>query len=372
MASDPDVITFSIPGNGAQVIVPASPLPAVSHPVQINGYSQPGTSLNTRKLGRGDNAELRIVLNGRKLASDFGLGLEFSAGSEGSAVRGLVINRFGTAITLHVPVTVAGNFIGTDVTGTRDRGNIGDGIFAGNYVSVAAATIGGADRGARNIISGNDASGITSGAPLTIQGNLIGVASDGHSPLGNSVSDIPATGRDAAVGLAIGRNTVGGPGDAANVIAFNEGKGVSVTNSGTIAQITRNRIFGNGRIAIDLGDDGRTPNDADDSDLGPNGLLNFPVLKRAIVRDAGTRIRGVYRSTPAVAPYGIELFASPPGSRQAKRFIGFVQIQTGADGGAKFAVLAKRVHPGDAITATATDDGAETSELSAPIRARRP
>ena len=37
-------IDFDIPGSGPFVIQPATPLPAITHPVIINGYSQPGAS----------------------------------------------------------------------------------------------------------------------------------------------------------------------------------------------------------------------------------------------------------------------------------------------------------------------------------------
>ena len=50
-----------------------------------------------------------------------------------------------------------------------------------------AITIGGATAGDRNIISGNDAGGISiRNANATIQGNLIGTQIDGASALGNS------------------------------------------------------------------------------------------------------------------------------------------------------------------------------------------
>ena len=47
----PDAITFSIPGSGVQTISPASPLPTITDPVIIDGYSQPGASPNTLAVG---------------------------------------------------------------------------------------------------------------------------------------------------------------------------------------------------------------------------------------------------------------------------------------------------------------------------------
>ena len=45
------------------MIQPPTPLPAITHSVIINGYSQPGASPNT--LAQGDNAVILINLNAR-------------------------------------------------------------------------------------------------------------------------------------------------------------------------------------------------------------------------------------------------------------------------------------------------------------------
>jgi hypothetical protein len=362
--TDPDVIRFDIPGKGIHRIAPSDSLPNVTSPTSIDGYTQPGASANTRKLSRGDNAEIRIELSGRKLDPLSDNGLTFETGASGSTIKGLCINRFATGLVLHSPAVVVGNFIGTDATGTRDRGN-GDGIFAASLLGFR--TIGGPTPEARNVISANSAAAIISNVSTIVQGNYIGTASDGVSPLGNRKG--PYT--DAAVLLAVGsNNVVGGPGGAANVIAFNQGKGIGLNSSVTVAHLTRNRIFGNGGIGIDLGDDGRTPNDSGDADSGPNRLLNFPVLKHAIAGHDHTKITGVYKGYPGIDPYGIELFSNPPHTRQAERFLGFVHIDTNANGKAEFTFKANSMAPGKTITATATDDGGATSEISAPVTVR--
>src|SRR5213592_598074 len=56
-----DTIAFNIPGTGVHTISPATELPAITDPVIIDGYSQPGSSANT--LAVGDNAVLRIEIN---------------------------------------------------------------------------------------------------------------------------------------------------------------------------------------------------------------------------------------------------------------------------------------------------------------------
>src|SRR5207248_1325071 len=80
---------------------------------------------------------------------------------------------------------IQGNFIGTDITGTVDLGNTGDGIYLNSGERVL---IGGTAPGAGNLISGNDRFGILIGRNLTaghrIQGNRIGTKADGTSALG--------------------------------------------------------------------------------------------------------------------------------------------------------------------------------------------
>jgi hypothetical protein len=72
---------------------------------------------------------------------------------------------------------LVGNFIGTDVTGTKSLGN-GLGAGFGVLMNAPHNTIGGATAGARNIISGNSSNGVDmsdvdNGFNL-VQGNFIG------------------------------------------------------------------------------------------------------------------------------------------------------------------------------------------------------
>src|SRR5262249_14815558 len=122
-AANPDQIQFNIPTTdsgynsttGAFSIKPHSVLPTVTDTVVLDGYTQPGASANT--LTTGDNAVLKIVLDG-SLAGAVN-GLVISSGN--STVRGLVIDNFAAGAGIALVGTgsdlVAGNFIGTDVTG---------------------------------------------------------------------------------------------------------------------------------------------------------------------------------------------------------------------------------------------------------------
>ena len=175
--SGKDRIEFDIPGKGPHTIKPNSGLPLITDPVVIDGYSQRGARPNTRSLSRGINAKLKIEIDGSNVP---GLDALFiTAGN--SVVRGLVINNCFHAITLIQKGhnVVEGNFIGTDVTGTSDRGNdVGIEMGQGSFKN----RIGGRDKRSRNLISGNDLTGIeiSGGASNNkIMGNFIGTRADG-------------------------------------------------------------------------------------------------------------------------------------------------------------------------------------------------
>src|SRR5262249_35562970 len=84
-----DTITFSIPGTGAHTILPSSALPAISDPVTIDGFSQPGAKSNSS--ADGFNATLQIKL----LGTNAGINVDgLRINSSNSVVRGLAIAGF--------------------------------------------------------------------------------------------------------------------------------------------------------------------------------------------------------------------------------------------------------------------------------------
>ncbi len=113
-----DTINFNLPLGGALTITPGSPLPTITDPVIIDGYSQFGTSQNTQTDST--NAVLSIEIDGTGLSFDPCLWI--TAG--GSTVRGLVINRcrFGIRLETGGGNTIQGNFFGTDPSGTIRTG----------------------------------------------------------------------------------------------------------------------------------------------------------------------------------------------------------------------------------------------------------
>jgi hypothetical protein len=132
------------------------------------------------------------------------------------ADRNLVSGNGGIGISLDTaPDTiVAGNFIGTDVTGTADLGNTGFGIYLSNgsddvlIGGTGGTTAGGPCTGRCNLISGNLGGGINiwggfvGSARALVQGNFIGVDVSGTAALGNDGYGVQAGGgsTDAVIG----------------------------------------------------------------------------------------------------------------------------------------------------------------------------
>ena len=77
-----------------QTIVLASPLPAITQPVIIDGFSQPGSSANTQPAGQGLNAVLQIQIDGTGAVNE--PCIQLFAGNDDvleTVIQGLVINR---------------------------------------------------------------------------------------------------------------------------------------------------------------------------------------------------------------------------------------------------------------------------------------
>ena len=129
-----DTIAFNVSGAGCDgsgvcTITTASVLPIILSPVVIDGYTQPGSSPNTNAQGA-LNTVLKVVLSGANLGQP---AIMISGTGAGSTVRGLVINGgFGDAFYSFVSDgdTLAGCFIGTDVSGTAAVPNVASRLLA--------------------------------------------------------------------------------------------------------------------------------------------------------------------------------------------------------------------------------------------------
>ncbi len=142
-------------------------------------------------------------------------------GGANPAARNIISGNQSDGISLGLLAAgsvIAGNYIGTDITGTTRIPN-----FHGIYAGSAGITIGGSAPGAGNLISGNDSIAVvlgSSGASFNtvVQGNRIGTDVTGTLPLGNN---------SWGVHLGSANNTIGGigPGEG-NIIAYSSAAGV--------------------------------------------------------------------------------------------------------------------------------------------------
>lgn len=207
---------------------------------------------------------------------------------------------------------------------------------------------------------------------VIIQRNKIGTDASGEHPIQTrgGIVVAPYTAFYRPYGTLIG-----GPNpEDANIIAFTETIGVSISSITTGVQITGNPIFGHAWSAIELLDNwGRieaNPNDPLDADNGANGVQNHPIVTDAMSDGVVTHVEGLMASAPN-GEYTMEFFASPdcpdPTYGQGRLFLGRSTIATDSSGEALFSVeLATPTPEGWVITATAIEDSTgNTSEFSA-------
>src|SRR5215207_72148 len=377
--TEKDLINFNITGTGVHTISPTSPLPLITEPVIINGYSQPGSSANT--LAKGTNAVLTIELDGTTAGSAAD-GLSINA--KNTVVKGLVINSFAvSAIRLLGGVEangtkIQGNFLGTDPAGTTAQGNNSDGIAMGSSNVVVGGTL----PSMRNLISANRLAGVVifnfeTGTNNKVLGNLIGTDKNGSANLGNGNSGVfilaQAPNNSATT---VQNNTIAFNGNTTEPPVRGTDGVVLFGDVGTTDTILSNSIFANKGLGIDLIDfflpeRGNTnvsnANDPCDPDEGTNDLQNKPNLTSALTSSGTTTIKGSLNSNPNQT-FTVRFFRNPPGTNEGKTFLGQKSVSTGSNctTGTFTFIPNQAVSVGQNITATATDSEGNTSEFSAP------
>ncbi len=313
--------------------------------------------------------------------------------------------------------TLLGNFIGTDKTGTLDLGNTGDGI---RIQSVLQTTIGGGGTNAGNVISGNGGDGVfisvnsASLSVATLKANMIGMNAAGTGSVGNTGNGINisnASGGATIIGSAGSGNIIGGNGlsgivagtadlltiqgntigksGAANArgillnttagatvggivagqgnnVGFNTGNGIALGSAAT-AIIRGNSLHDNGALGIDLNNNGVTANDANDTDSGANGLLNFPVITTAVATGSSTIVSGTYAGL-ANTDLNLDFYSNTAGG-EAETYLGTFAITTDGSGNGTFSTTLGVVPAGRTVSATATRAVSpfHTSEVSALV-----
>jgi hypothetical protein len=406
----PDRIIFNIPGDGVQTIQPVTPLPAFTEPIIVDGYTQPGAKPNT--LSNAINAVLLIQLDGINAGGQWDVtGVRLRGGM--STVRGLIINRFSTAVWLDSSSNrVVGNFIGPDPSGLNALGNrggfylqsVGPGPFSfDNLFPSCCQVIGGTDPADRNLISGNGGYAFQIGewySPFrslppvidsVVLGNFIGTDLTGLVRIPSSLSSTFTV--RSAVNFTIGGLEPG----AGNVIALGD-RSVHV-----YIEATGTRILGN---SFGVGADGHTPLGRTNSQFTISGGTNtvvegnrvafgfagvsaYTISRNLIYSNTLFGIGGSRPDFPEFTPlaagatlemsgrfrgrsndvFQLEFFANgaphPSGYGEGEGYLGAITITTGSTGeGAFHTTLPNPAPLWPWISATATDPDGTTSSFA--------
>jgi hypothetical protein len=319
---------------------------------------------------------------------------------------------FGVRLLWGSSNAIVGNYVGVDVMGAAVLSN-GSPYPGDAAIAVFASTentIGGAEDGAGNVISGNAGSGVrlSNSARNRIQGNWIGTDASAAISLGNQGSGVTIDSDFTFGGLST-NNLIGGDGAGeGNVISGNLADGVTLGSGadGTIIQanyigtdpsaqnpIPNQRgisidgsldlrgilIGGTDRaaanlIAFNLGDGVRTGPLVEAAILGnaifgnagqgiDDGLTNAPLLTAVEISGQTIQVSGRVSSL-ADTTLRLEFFGStnqdPTDRGQGQAFLGTTNVTTDATGGGDFLFsLPATEMIGGFLTATATRLGSE-------------
>ena len=147
------------------------------------------------------------------------------------------------------------------------------------------------------------------------------------------------------------------------------------------AHVHGNRIFANGTLGVDLIGDGITANDPNDTDSGPNNLLNTPVFDTAVKNGTDLLVTGtIDLSVSTLPPVRTWFFANEEcdssGSGEGERFLGSVLASQVPDEVGNYNFVATlpggSVDVGDELTAISEEAAVGTSEFSTCLEAKGP
>ena len=231
-----------ISGNGAEGVAVD---PQIDHDQQHNSFTDNRIGTNAAGTIPLPNASHGVALGGD--GNTFGPGNVVA----GNGARGIEVTGGANKI--------AGNLVGTTPAGNVPLPNTGDGVEIGGG---SGNTIGGSDPADRNVIAANgypDATGAVRGVHVganaqstAVTGNYVGLAADGHRPLGNKGEGILAE----APGTTIRGNVVSANGGDGVQIAANDNT-VTANLIGTDATGTSPRVNDGNGVAVLAGTNNR-------------------------------------------------------------------------------------------------------------------
>ncbi|MEQ9407983.1 MAG: DUF4347 domain-containing protein, partial [Fuerstiella sp.] len=242
---------------------------------------------------------------------------------------------------------IRANYIGTNAAGTAaiPNGQAGPGTWGGILLDGNGITIGGTGAGERNVISGNYEFGIQ-------------INSSNNTVYGNLIgtqadgtSALGNSGNGIGIDAAATGNIIGGVlAGESNIIAHNSAAGIALSASASTGnRIRGNSIYDNTLIGIDLNDDGATANDTgvQDADTGPNNLQNYPILTKAAATAGTVTLAGTVDSS-ASTTLTLDFYstsAAYTGTGEGQTWLGSTQLTTDAGGIGDFHITLNAVVP---------------------------
>jgi hypothetical protein len=298
--------------------------------IWINGQGTDGNAVAGNFIGTSATGDVALA-NGSSPQYDsnsnaIGGGCVIEGGASGNRIgtdgtsaddageRNLVSGNSNNGIEIHGSGTsrniVAGNYIGTDETGSLSLGNTGDGVYllagaSSNWIGVNP--LGGtAVRDEANVISGNGSDGVLISANANsnvVAGDRIGTDATGEVALGNGGDEVNI--------VASSGETIGGTGAGeANVISGSGISGVELVASsenlvegdfiGTDA--TGTKALGNSGAGVEIGADADGP--STDNTIGGTSAT----AGNLITDNGGPGV--VVGSSPGEADIGNEITAN--------------------------------------------------------------
>ncbi|MEI6684524.1 MAG: choice-of-anchor Q domain-containing protein, partial [Planctomycetota bacterium] len=415
----PDIIDFNITGGvtgAVQTITLTTALPVITDQVTINGTTQLGYSANTLSVGAGNNAAIKIQLNGANLIKGGEVGLYLN--SAGSSVTGLSFVNFPFAIYANNNnITIKGNYFGVNADGTaQSKGLSGVGV---DIATFNAAIVGGNTAADQNIF-GNLTTGILqiAGSGSSFTGNRIGLGTTNTSFMPNTTgiqinnnANVDALNHSISANL-IGKNTTGikligfqggtgtvrgtqilgnligtnSPGSTNNL--GNSGDAISIDDGvintmignpsgpNTIAYSNQNGVFING--AASVGNTIQYNNIRNNLGRGilllngANNNISSPVLTQQIPNGAGGFTYSGFVNGVANTQYTVDFYSSliSDSRSQGANYLGSTTVTTDANGNIGFTGFdpgqnQTALYANSVVTATATNVGFGTSVFSA-------
>ncbi|NBR04923.1 MAG: hypothetical protein EBT92_04045 [Planctomycetes bacterium] len=421
LSTGPDIINFAIVGGTGAIhtITPTSALPLITDQVAIDGTTQSLYTANTLLVGAGNNAAIKIQLDGSNLNNgEVGLYLN----SSGSSVKGLSLVNFPYAIYANGNnITIKGNYFGVNADGTaQSKGLSGVGV---DVATVNSVTIGGNNAADQNIF-GNLTIGILqiAGSGGNFTGNRVGMGRTNTSFMPNTIgiqinnnANVDALNHSISANL-IGKNTTGinligfqgttgnntgkvigtqivgnligtdGPGSTINL--GNSGNAISIadgvinttigisTDPNTIAYSGQDGVFING--AASMGNTIEYNNIRNNTSLGirllngANSNIAPPVLTQQQPNvTGGFTYSGFVNGIPSTT-YTVDFYSSliSDSRSQGANYLGSTTVTTDASGNIGFTGFIPTQNQssqgaGYVVTATATNVGFGTSQFSA-------